>query len=68
MFKSTNLDDVLKYIVYIVLFIIGLVILTLLNRNSLKNDDYSNNKKVINKIINKKKKNYNKAKESNYFI
>ncbi|ELC8361364.1 hypothetical protein ACSW9O_10630 [Clostridium perfringens] len=68
MFKSTNLNDGLKYIVYIVLFIIGLVILTLLNRNSLKNDDYSSNKKIINKLINKKKKNYNKSKNLNYFI
>ncbi len=73
MFKSTDLknfisNDGLKYIIYIGLGIIVLVILILLNRSSLKNEDYSNNKKVINKIINKKKKNYNKVKESNYII
>ncbi|MDK0734985.1 hypothetical protein P7A61_05295 [Clostridium perfringens] len=67
MFKSTNFNDVLKYIVYIVLFIIGLVILTLLNRNSFKNDDYSSSKSIIIKRINKKKKDYDKSKDSNYF-
>lgn len=72
MFKSTDLknfilNDGLKYIVYIGLGIIGLVILTLLNRNSLKNDDYSINKKIIIKLINKKKKDYDKSKDSNYF-
>ena len=73
MFKSTDLknfisNDGLKYILCIGLGIIVLVILTLLNRNSLKNDDYSSNKKIINKLINKKKKNYNKSKNLNYFI
>lgn len=68
MFKSTNLNDVFKYIVYIILFIIGLVILTLLNRNSLKNDDYSSSKSIIIKLINKKKKGYDKSKDSNYFV
>ncbi|EPB8150151.1 hypothetical protein H8J79_04110 [Clostridium perfringens] len=67
MFKSTNFNDVLKYILYIVLFIIGLVILTLLNRNSFKNDDYSSSKSIIIKRINKKKKDYDKSKDSNYF-
>ncbi|XZL16760.1 hypothetical protein ACSXBD_04585 [Clostridium perfringens] len=67
MFKSTNFNDVLKYILYIVLFIIGLVILTLLNRSSFKNDDYSSSKSIIIKRINKKKKDYDKSKDSNYF-
>ncbi|WP_415337606.1 hypothetical protein, partial [Clostridium perfringens] len=66
--KEFILNDGLRYIIYIILSILALVILTIISRNSLKNDDYSSNKNVIKKFIDKKKNSYDKSKESNYFI
>lgn len=66
--KEFILNDGLRYIIYIILSILALVIFTIISRNSLKNDDYSSNKNVIKKFIDKKKNSYDKSKESNYFI
>ncbi|EOT2913460.1 hypothetical protein [Clostridium perfringens] len=66
--KEFIFNDGLKYLIQITVSLLILIGFIIVSRNSLRNDEYSSNKKIIIKLINKKKKYYDKSKDSNYFI